>query len=57
MCIFSGPFIVMLGNMLADVVKFCFLYLQFFIPFGKSVLKTEPRRKKMGLRDFRPGPT
>lgn len=28
-----GPFIVMLGHMLSDFVKFMFLYLEFYIPF------------------------
>ncbi|CAH1772535.1 unnamed protein product [Owenia fusiformis] len=29
-----GPFIVMLGHMVGDIVKFGFLYLEFFIPFA-----------------------
>ncbi|XP_013391389.1 transient receptor potential cation channel subfamily V member 1 isoform X2 [Lingula anatina] len=29
-----GPFIVMLGHMLGDVVRFLFLYLEFYIPFA-----------------------
>ncbi|KAL5020929.1 hypothetical protein ScPMuIL_000084 [Solemya velum] len=28
-----GPFIVMLGHMLTDLVKFLFLYLEFFLPY------------------------
>ncbi|XP_013392770.1 uncharacterized protein LOC106160659 isoform X2 [Lingula anatina] len=29
-----GPFIVMLGHILGDVIKFLFLYLEFYIPFS-----------------------
>ena len=35
----SGPFVVMLGAMLTDVLKFLFLYLEFYIPFGESICK------------------
>merc|ERR1719422_2081224 len=28
-----GPFVVMLGHMLGDFVRFIFLYLEFYIPF------------------------
>lgn len=28
-----GPFIVMLGNILEDTLKFCFLFMEFFIPY------------------------
>lgn len=30
---FLGPFVVMLGAMTSDVIKFGFLYLEFFIPY------------------------
>lgn len=32
-----GPFVVMLGKMIGDLLKFCFLYLEFYIPYGKTV--------------------
>ena len=31
----SGPFIVMLTHMIKDLLRFTFLYLEFYIPFGK----------------------
>jgi len=32
---FSGPFVVMVGAMATDILKFGFLYLEFYIPYGK----------------------
>ncbi|XP_067678848.1 uncharacterized protein [Haliotis asinina] len=29
-----GPFVVMLGKMIGDLLKFCFLYLEFYIPYA-----------------------
>ncbi|XP_065663977.1 transient receptor potential channel pyrexia isoform X2 [Hydra vulgaris] len=30
---FLGPFIVMLGHIMKDTIKFCFLFMEFFFPF------------------------
>ena len=32
-----GPFVVMVGAMATDLLKFAFLYFEFYIPYRKSL--------------------
>lgn len=36
--LFVGPFIVMLSHMVKDLLRFAFLYLEFYLPFGKKIV-------------------
>lgn len=33
-CRFIGPFVIMIGKILPVILKFLFLYVQIFLPFG-----------------------
>ncbi|KAK6191478.1 hypothetical protein SNE40_003156 [Patella caerulea] len=54
-----GPFIVMLGHMLKDCVRFLFLYLEFYIPYACAfwMIFGGDRRAESDINDLSKGET